>query len=219
MPRQPLLLVEDVWKKLGNDWAVRGVTFTCRGPGLLSLRGPNGSGKSTLARLILGIHAPTRGRILVDGVDPSRRPREVQLRVASAVEGSWLPPHAKGVELAREYSRARTISWESIEEAARLMGATRYWHRRIYTYSMGMRKRLQLALALAAASTAPVLLLDEPYTLLDRETREILAGKLVELSQHKLAITITHITTRAEESAEATIILEQGRITSMQGEC
>jgi len=68
--------VENVWKTYGRQTVLERISFETEAQSFISLVGPSGCGKSTFLRMLLGDEAPTKGRILVDGVplQPSRRP-------------------------------------------------------------------------------------------------------------------------------------------------
>lgn len=208
----PPLVIEDLWKRYGRTTALQGVSFSVGGPGLYVLFGPNGSGKSTLIRIVLGISRPSRGRVLVYGLEPYRKPGAISGIVAAAIEGSWVPPYLPGRLLAETLSIERGIPFSVIEKYATELGITAYWDRLSYTYSMGMRKRLLLALAFASAEHARMLVLDEPYTLLDQESLRRASSIIAGIASRIPVIVATHILTEAESRASEVIILESGRV-------
>lgn len=208
----PPLVVEDLWKRYGRTTALRGVSFSIEGPGLHVLFGPNGSGKSTLIRIVLGVSRPSRGRVLVYGLEPYRSPGTISGIVAAAIEGSWVPPYLPGKLLAEVLSIERGIPFDIIEKYAAELGVTTYWDRLSYTYSMGMRKRLLLALAFASAERARMLILDEPYTLLDTESLRRASSIIAYTASRIPVVVATHILTEAESRASEVIILEAGRV-------
>ena len=213
--RSPLLLLSGAGKRYGSTWALRNVSLTIEKPGLYVLYGPNGSGKSTLIKLILGLTRPSTGKVMVCGFDPSWRPGRVLRLVSHAIEGAAVPPYMEGRELARAIAEARHVSLQHIEEAAQGLGVTEYWSRYIYTYSMGMRKKLLLAIALGLAREAAMLVLDEPYTLLDERSKRTASTMISQLSKRMPVIVATHIFSRAEETAETVYVLEGGAIKNV----
>ena len=68
-----MIRVEDVAKSFGEVQAVRSVSFTALDGQITGLLGPNGAGKSTTIRMMYGLLTPDRGRVDVDGFDPSRQ--------------------------------------------------------------------------------------------------------------------------------------------------
>ncbi|MEB3805938.1 MAG: ABC transporter ATP-binding protein [Desulfurococcales archaeon] len=208
------IVFEGVWKRYGLWYALRDVSFSFTGPGLLLVYGPNGSGKTTLAKIILGLARPSRGRVIVGGVDPATQPRRVQGMIANLLEGVAVPSWLTGRELARYYARTRGVPWSLVVEEAETLGVTGYWGRVIAGYSMGMRKKLLLALALAGSREAEALLLDEPYTFLDAASRERVAERIRSVSREKTVVVATHLITGAEEEAREALVLDNGRLVA-----
>ena len=206
-----------MWKRYWRTWALKGVSLSISEPGIYVLYGPNGSGKSTLIRVLLGVTRPTRGRVRVLGMDPSWRPGRVLHRVSAALEGAAIPPYMSGVESVAAVAEARGLSVNVFFAAAEALGVIRYWRRPVYTYSMGMRKRLLLATALGLAfhKSIRVLFLDEPYTLLDQDSRNTVSNLVIRLSQRIPIVIATHVITRAEETASSLIVLEEGTIAKV----
>ena len=206
------LVVSGLWKRFGRTLALRGVDLHIEEPGLYVLYGPNGSGKSTLIRIVLGLMRPSRGRVFLYGVEPYKKPRRASRLAASALEGAWIPPYLSGRSVAEALSAERGIPFRLVEEYAARLGVTEYWNRLTYTYSMGMRKRFLLALAFAAASRARMLVLDAPYTPLDKNSLEKTSALVAEYAGNMPVIVATHILTTAEQAAARIIMLESGRI-------
>jgi molybdate transport system ATP-binding protein len=172
--------------------------FSCAGGELLALLGPSGSGKSTLLRMIAGLSTPGAGRIECAGqiwfdsqagISLSTQQR----RVGYVPQDYGLFPHMTALgnveaavwHLPSAARRERGRSW------LRKVGLAELAHRRPAELSGGERQRVALARALAREPA--VLLLDEPFSSLDRATRESLYPELVELKQD-LALPIVMVT-------------------------
>jgi NitT/TauT family transport system ATP-binding protein len=165
------------------------------GPGeLLCLLGPNGSGKTTLLRILTGLEAPDAGSVLVDGqvVEPRARrqaigvvfqePRLLPWRtVRENVTLCMRPLGLTGAPAARRAA--------SYLELVGLHGFEGYYPARL---SGGMQQRAAIARALAIEPE--VLLLDEPFSALDPETRRDLQVTLVEIwrATRKTIVFVTH---------------------------
>jgi Cu-processing system ATP-binding protein len=158
----------------------------------LALVGPNGSGKSTTLKAAVGLVRPSRGRVLVDGLDAAHGP------AARAMLG-YLPQRVsfpEGVtagETMRFHARLRGAGTQ-VEPLLRRVGLADAADRITDGFSGGMRQRLGLAIALLGQPR--VLLLDEPSAALDPTgallVRDLLAeiaaeGATVLLSSHDLA--------------------------------
>ena len=201
-----MALVEavDVWKMLGGSWVLRGVSIALEAGDVVVLEGPNGSGKTTLLKILAGLLAPTRGRVVRRCGDTciayvGHSPLlyrdltvEENLRFYAGVLGAPLDPPGSGV-------------W------ARL-GLEAYRSRRVEELSYGWRKRADLARALLARPR--VLLIDEPFTGLDSEASEALESIISEFSGSGGAVLAT--TPRADERylrvAGRRLVLRDGRL-------
>jgi ABC-2 type transport system ATP-binding protein len=209
------LAVEGLGKRYGDGFrAVSDVAFRVDHGWVLGLLGPNGAGKTTILRMLMGLITPTEGRITIFG-HPVRPGAPVLSRVGSFVEGPGFLPHVTGLENLRLYWGATGRPWAEAhaEEALEIAGLGDDVHRRVRTYSHGMRQRL--AIAQAMLGLPDLLVLDEPTNGLDppqiREMREVLAryaasGRTVVLSSHLLA--------EVEQTCSHVVVLHQGRLVA-----
>lgn len=153
--------------------------FTLSPGGALILIGPNGSGKSSLLRLLAGLSRPFSGTLTWNGADIAHDPDAHRARLRYAGHQDAVKPTLTGLEnlsvwagldgLPDPEDRAeRALAALAMDHVADMPG--RY-------LSAGQKKRVNLArLALAPASAAPLWLLDEPATALDRDSIDRLAG-------------------------------------------
>lgn len=176
-----LLQIEGLGIDFGGLRAVNDVGFVVRPGEIVSVIGPNGAGKTTLFNMISGAYRPTRGRVVLDGVDVTSMPPERLARrglsrtfqnlqifqqmtvLENAMVGHHL--HAQGSLLADLFGlpAARRRSRACEDSARRLLdrvGLGRAAEREAGALSYGALKRLEIARALALQPR--VLLLDEP---------------------------------------------------------
>jgi len=198
----------------GGQQALRGLDLRVEAGTAFGLIGPNGAGKTTFVKAILGIVRPTAGTARLLGGDPDD-PR-IRRRVGYLPERLQLPPALDAREVLRSVARLKRAPGGG-KEGERLLetvGLARDAHRRVGTYSKGMRQRLGLACALVGAPD--LLVLDEPTDGLDPlarvEVRNLLArevarGATVFLNSHLLAET-ERICTRIGILVEGRIVRE-----------
>ncbi|MGI8867278.1 MAG: ATP-binding cassette domain-containing protein [Mycobacteriales bacterium] len=197
-------------KRYGAAVAVDDLSFTVPPGQVTGFLGPNGAGKSTTMRLILGLDAPTGGRVTVNG-SPYNAYRRPLFEVGALLEaramhgGRTAYNHLLCLALSNGISRSR------VEEVLDLVGLHDVARRRVGGFSLGMGQRLGIATALLG--DPHVLLLDEPVNGLDPEgvlwvrtlVRSLAAqGRTVFLSSHlmsEMAIT-----------ADRLIIIGRGRL-------
>ncbi|MEA5565132.1 ABC transporter ATP-binding protein [Anabaena sp. UHCC 0399] len=184
----------------------------------IAIVGTSGGGKSTLVSLLLRLYDPTSGRVMIDGRDI----REYTLasfrsQISVVLQDSLL--FAASIRENIAYGIAG-VSDAEIEEAARLAHAHDFIQalpqgydtlvgERGATLSGGQRQRI--AIARAAIRQAPILILDEPTTGLDKESEKAVIDALQRLSAHRTTFLITHDLDFATR-ADMIVYLENGRI-------
>jgi zinc/manganese transport system ATP-binding protein len=193
---EPVLRVEDVSVSLGGRRVLDRVSFSVDPGGFCGLIGSNGAGKTTLLRVILGLVAPSGGRIVVSGGTRSRRnpqvgyvPQKIVLDADMPLRGRdlvglGLDGHHFGI--ARPAAKRRLV----VEEMLDAVGATRFADVRIGNLSGGEQQRVLIAQALICRPK--LLLLDEPLANLDIRS----AAEVVELlariaAEHRIAILLS----------------------------
>ncbi|MFD5798537.1 ATP-binding cassette domain-containing protein [Streptomyces diastatochromogenes] len=162
-----MIEIRELTKRYGEVAVVDGLSFTAEAGRVTGLLGPEGAGKTTTLRLLLGLSSPTAGSAAIGGrefFDHPPGPREVgalldthgvYCRHVGNTAQEWL------IGLARRYGLPRGRVDQVLEE----VGLTEAEHRRVGTFSLGMRHRLGIACALLA--DPPVLVFDEPLNGLD----------------------------------------------------
>ena len=185
---------------------VDGVTFSCGEHEFLALVGPSGSGKTTLLRMIAGLLAPTSGEIemreRVAGRPVAMVAQEENLFPwMTALDNASYGLRMQGMEKAGRDRRSREIL-----ERLGLSGRENAWPHEL---SVGMKQRI--AVARAFLSNPGLLLMDEPFSALDAQTRAMLQLELLSLWETERApvIFVTH-------DVEEAILLSQ-RIVILTG--
>ena len=198
--------------------ALRNVSFEVKPGQKAVLVGPSGSGKSTIASLLLRLHDPQEGRILIDGRDIRAYTIE-SLRSQISIVMQDSPLFALSVRDNIAFG-ATSGSSQEITEAARIANAHDFiMHlpqqydtvlgERGATLSGGQRQRV--AIARAAIRQAPIIILDEPTTGLDRKNEREVSAALDRLSDKSTTLLITHDLQTAQ-NADLVVFLSEGRI-------
>ncbi len=191
------------------------VAFRVEPGEIVALVGPSGSGKTTLLRTIAGLWRPERARVTVGGttwLDTSRR--------------IDLPPHRRGVGIMfQSYALFPHMTAvqnvmaamampdrETAERTLDLLNLQGLADRRPAELSGGQQQRVALARALARRPAA--LLLDEPFSAVDRATREKLQAEIVALraSLAMPVVLVTHDMNEAQLLADRMVVIERGRV-------
>ncbi len=217
---EEVLAVEDVSASLGGRLILDRVSFSIERGGFCGLIGSNGAGKTTLLRVILGLIAPSGGRVVVSGGTQSRsNPQigyvpqkivlepDVPLRARDLV-GLGLDGHRFGI------SRPTAKRRLAVDEMLDAVGATPFAEARIGKLSGGEQQRVMIAQALIGRPK--LLLLDEPLANLDirsaAEVVELLARIATE--QHIAILLSAHDMNPLLPFMDRVVYLADGRAVS-----
>jgi ABC-2 type transport system ATP-binding protein len=207
-----MITISNLRVSYGGNQAVSSLSLTVKPGSLYALLGPNGAGKTTTIHCLLGFVTPDSGRIELNNqvLLPGAR-RE---RVAYIPENLKLYESLTGAENLAYFTSLGGASASTSELSQFLTKAGlagEHHHRRVSTYSKGMRQKVGIAIAMAV--NASVLLLDEPASGLDPRAAMELTTQLKQLASTGVAILMTtHDLFRAWEAADTIGIMKQGRL-------
>jgi NitT/TauT family transport system ATP-binding protein len=193
--------------------ALADVAFTVESEEFVALLGPSGCGKSTLLNLIAGLLTPSSGSIWFDGERPPARAISALVFQEFALF-PWRTAQAN-VEFGLE--EAGVAPAERAERARRfieLTGLTGFEAKYPHELSGGMRQRVGIARALAVEPA--VLLMDEPFSALDAQTRQLMQEELLSIWERtrKTILYVTHNIQEAVYMADRVVVLSRrpGRV-------
>jgi molybdate transport system ATP-binding protein len=212
-------LVCDIELARGGEFSVA-VALRCP-PGITCVMGPSGSGKSTILGVLAGLAVPDRGRIALGDEVWLDRARGIsvpvhQRRLAYVFQGLALFPHMNALHNVA-YGMHEAPRPQRLARAQTLLDRLGVGHlagRRPRTFSGGEAQRVALARALAREPK--LVLLDEPFSALDRDLRAQLVALVRELAR-ELAVPILHVTHSIGEAralADQVVRLEHGRVVA-----
>ena len=206
--KQPLVILDNVWKvyRLGyaRVYAIRGISLELYRSEFTAVVGPSGSGKSTLLHLIGGLDKPTRGRVVVDGVEISgldeRKLAEYRRRYVGFVFQQFhLIPRLTALENVEIAMMARGVPQSERRRRAlellEVVGLRDRAYHRPGELSGGEQQRVAIARALA--NNPKLLLADEPTGNLDSVTAHSLM-KLFRRLVDEQGVTIIMVTHNLE---------------------
>ncbi|KAB0605546.1 ABC transporter ATP-binding protein [Castellaniella defragrans] len=220
---RPALLLEQVTCTFASPGgtpytAMRDATLAVAPGEFVSVVGPTGCGKSTLLNMAAGLLRPTSGRVEVFG-----QPLQgVNARAGYMFQGEALMPWrnaqanvAAGLEFAR-VAAAETA--ERSREWLRRVGLGGFENRYPHQMSGGMRKRVMLAQTLIR--DPDIILMDEPFSALDVQTRQLMENEVLDLwmARRKAVLFITHDLDEAIAMSDRVVVLSAGPETHPIGE-
>jgi thiamine transport system ATP-binding protein len=213
-----MLRVEDLSLRFGPTAALDGVTLEVADAEVVAVLGQSGAGKSTLLRVVAGLEAPDRGRVLLDGRDLARVPPH-RRGIGLVFQDHALFPHRHvagnvGFGL-RMHGAPRERMDARVRELLELVGLAGFEERSVATLSGGEQQRVALARALAPEPR--VLLLDEPLGSLDRRLRDRLLADLARLfaELRVTALYVTHDQAEAFALGHRVAVMRAGHIVQV----
>ena len=209
----PVIRVDRVSRWFGSVVAVSDVTFDV-GPGITGLLGPNGAGKTTLLRMMTGLAGTSSGTVTMFG-EPVRDNPPLYRRVGVMSEHETVYGFMKGRDFVRLMGRVRGVARleDAVDRAIDLVDMADAQHRRMDTYSRGMRQRMRLAGTLV--HDPEVLILDEPLNGADPRQRVHFQDLLRRLAASGRTIVLSsHILEEVEALAETVLLIVNGKLAA-----
>jgi len=209
---------EDVWFGYKPDeFVLQGLNFTIRPGEKVALVGPTGAGKSSIIRLLCRLYEPTRGRILVDGIDiRDLRQAELRRHIGTILQESFLfaGDVQRNITLGEAYSPA------AVKQAAVATNVDRFIEQLPQGYKTELRERgtnlsagqkQLLAFARVAIRNPRILILDEATASLDPIAERLVQEALGRLLADRTAIIIAHRLSTIRD-VDRILVLKQGRL-------
>ncbi len=201
----------------GGVKAVDGVSFCIHRGEVYGLLGPNGAGKTTTVRMLATLIKPTSGDAVIMGHSIVKDPDKVRRIIGLVPQDLTSDDEMTGWE--NVYFQARLHGYSGMDakertrKALEFMGLLDVAHRRVASYSGGMRRRLEIAMSLVHEPS--VLFLDEPTLGLDVQSRRHLWDLIMELKRSGVTILLTtHYMEEAEKLGVRVAIIDHGRIVA-----
>ena len=198
----------------GETKALSDISFQVETGEFIAIVGPSGCGKSTLLSLISGLLPPEEGSILINGVPLSKSQCRIGYMLQSDQLFEWrtiIQNAALGLEIQKKMDHAAE---DRLHRLLKIYGLEQFEHSRPSELSGGMRQRAALIRTLALEPE--LLLLDEPFSALDYQTRLSVCDDISSIirSRKKTAILITHDLSEAVSAADRILVLTSrpGRI-------
>jgi len=210
--------VENIGKDFGTFSALTDISMTIGRGEFLTLLGPSGSGKTTFLMLLAGFEEATRGRMTLDGRDMTHVPAEKR-GFGMVFQGYALFPHMSAHDNIAFPLKVQRRSGQQIrartEEIIEMVGLAGHARKRPDALSGGQQQRVALARALACEP--PVMLLDEPFSALDKNLRSQMQDEVRRLHRETgtTFVFVTHDQSEALALSSRVAIFEKGRLQQL----
>jgi len=206
--------VDRLTKRYGDLLAVDDMSFSVKKGELFACLGPNGAGKTTTVEVIETIRAPSSGKVMLLGMDVTKKKQEIVRRIGVLPQGFSSFDRITVKETIQYYARLFGGKKPDVNALMALVNLTEKAGERYKNLSGGLQQRLGIAIALV--NDPEVVFLDEPTTGLDpkarREVWHVLQGLK---AQGKTVLLTTHYMEEAELLADKVAIISRGKIIAL----
>lgn len=213
---QYVLQVEDLQVRYGNVQAVKSVSFGVRPGEIFGLLGPNGAGKTSTLSAIEGLLTPNAGTITVDGYNITSHPLHARASMGVQLQANSFQAELTITEIVQLYAGIYGVSLNSavLQQMLDRIGLADAANRRYGQLSGGQQQRVSLLIAIV--HDPKLVLLDEPTTGLDPQSRRALWERIEALRTqgHGILLT-THSMEEAESVCDRIAIIDHGCIIAI----
>lgn len=208
-----MLVIKELTKKYGSFTALDNINLTLD-TGVYGILGANGAGKSTLLNLITDNIPRTTGEILYQGKDILSLGADFRKLVGYTPQLQGMYEEFTAGQFMRYIGALKGMKSKPCKEQTQdllsLVGLDKHSHKKLGTFSGGMRQRILLAAAML--DNPQILILDEPTAGLDPEERIRLRNHIAEISKDRIVLLATHVVSDIECIAEKVILMKRGQV-------
>jgi ABC-2 type transport system ATP-binding protein len=213
---QPVLEVENLVVRYGSFQAVKGVSFEVQPGEIFGLLGPNGAGKTSTLSAIEGLLKPNGGSIRISGHDTREQPLHARASMGVQLQSTSFQPELTISEIIRLFAGIHGIELSNERTAAILadIKLEDSASKRFGQLSGGQQQRVSLVIA--TIHQPPLVLMDEPTTGLDPQSRRQLWERIEAMRNKGHAILLTtHSMEEAESVCDRIAIIDHGQIITI----
>ncbi|MGH3169371.1 MAG: ATP-binding cassette domain-containing protein [Trebonia sp.] len=204
----PVVAFDNVSKHYGSLKAVDGLSLELRPGETVALQGQNGAGKSTSLDKLLALRKPTSGKITMFGRDPYHAVKNGL--VGAMLQSGGLMPEVTVRELVTLVTGLHPKP-EPVATTLRRAGIDKIADQRVDRLSGGQTQRVRFALAIVGK--CDLIVLDEPTTAMDVETRQMFWSSMKEeVAEGKTLLFATHYLEEADQAADRIMVINRGRL-------
>lgn len=212
-----MIEASELSKRFGAVQAVESVSFRAEDGVITGLLGSNGAGKTTTLRMVCGLLRPDRGRVEIDGRDPTREQSEAQRRLGVLPDARGLYPRLTARENVRYYGRLQGLDDATIsgrlQAMAEELGFAPVLDRRAEGFSQG--ERAKVAIARALIHEPRNVLLDEPTNGLDVMSTRAMRAVIRRLrNEGRCVVFSSHIMQEVSALCDVIVVVAGGSVVA-----
>ncbi|WP_024506730.1 ABC transporter ATP-binding protein [Bradyrhizobium sp. ARR65] len=217
-PPDTVIVADGLTKRYGQASAVDQISFNIKKGEVFGLLGPNGAGKTTTILMMLGLTEISGGKISVLGYDPARQPLQVKRRVGYLPDSVGFYDHLTAMENLAYTAKLMGLSLkertERIADALKRVRLDHVAHKRVSTFSRGMRQRLGLAEIIV--KRAEIAILDEPTSGLDPQATLEFLDLIRQLKAEGTTVLLSsHLLDQVQRICDRVALFQSGHIVLM----
>ncbi len=209
-----MIEIKSLTKKFADTVVLDNINFEVKDGEILGFLGPNGAGKTTTMKIITSFWAPTKGTVVVNGIDVSKNPLEARKKIGYLPETVPLYDEMRVYEYLKFVAEIRGIKKnelkESIKRVVKDCGLSDVIRKPIDELSKGYRQRVGLAQAII--HNPEILILDEPTTGLDPNQIIEIRDLIKKIGKEKTVILSTHILSEVDATCDRVVVINKGKI-------
>lgn len=210
-----MLDVQNITKKFKDELVLDDVSFQLSQGEVILLSGENSSGKTTLLLSAAGLIPVQQGKVILDGWDVQKEPQKLRGQIAYVSQDPSLINSLSVRDNLKYWAAASGLSNQQYKEQSQKLteslGLESVMGKKINSLSGGMKKRVNLAASLFC--TPKLLLLDEPFANVDRETKTAIYALLEGYRKAGCSmILVSHIDKEAGSFADRSLTLQGGKL-------
>ncbi len=203
--------LENVSKRFKNENVLKGISYSFESGKIYSIVGRNGSGKSVLLKIIAGLYLQDKGNVLFDNKNYNMI-NEIPDNLGIVIEQPSFINDLTGLENLKLLASIRNVATErDIVESLEIVNLKDDMNKKYSKYSLGMRQKLSIAQAIMEHQK--VILLDEPFNGIDRQSVVAIKEYLKRVkNEDKLIIITTHIMDDVVDLSDVMLNIEDGML-------
>ncbi len=203
--------LENVSKRFKNENVLNGISYSFESGKIYSIVGRNGSGKSVLLKIIAGLYLQDKGNVLFDNKNYNMI-NEIPDNLGIVIEQPSFINDLTGLENLKLLASIRNVATErDIVESLEIVNLKDDMNKKYSKYSLGMRQKLSIAQAIMEHQK--VILLDEPFNGIDRQSVVAIKEYLKKVkNEDKLIIITTHIMDDVVDLSDVMLNIEDGML-------